>query len=215
MAFLSRAEKTFISQQNRLLTKMSKRAANDRNVANALEFAKADMKLLGINKLVVNKDMTERQKKVVMNIAERINQSPYSRVKSTEKLYRERRKEMAKTFGISIKQARQLEKMFWGEYNEKSARWEDTATSLAWKKIKDEPLYRGTSLQISTKIGEITQDIGSKKFGLMMRLYTEGEFQDAYKDGFLGFLLDGFWLNYFEQTPVNEITDFVNSKPWS
>lgn len=219
MAILSRQEKELLRQSNRLLTSMKKTSKNDSNVKNALKFALADISLAGgKGKYKVTLDMTERQKNAMLRSAQRVFESPYSRVKTREQLYRNRRKIFMETFGIkSARKAKQLESLFYDVRNPKTGEQEETPTSSAWKKIQDEPLYLGTSKAIASSIGEVTNDIGIKKFGLMMRFYTEAGLQSLYNNqqGFISFLQDKDITGMFESLTYSELENIIDNKLWN
>lgn len=207
MAVLSRDEKELLRQANRRLTNMQK-VSNDKNVQNAVKFAQRDISLATAgkqSKYKVTSSMTERQKKAMINSATKIMDSPYSTVKGREKFYRERTKQFAKTFGVTTRQAKQLQNTLFER---------NTPTGQAWLKIQSEPIYQGTSRAISNSIGEIVSNIGNQKFGLMMRLYTEASLQDDYDQGFIGFLEDKEIRSFFENNSLDTISDFVNNKMW-
>lgn len=219
MAILSKQEKELLRQANRLLTNMQKVAKNDKNVENALKFAMSDINLAGgKNKYEVNIDTTERQKNAMLRSAQRVFESPYSRTKTREQLYRDRRKTFMKTFGIkSARKAKQLESLFYDVKNPKTGEYEETETSSAWKKIQDEPLYLGTSKAIASSIGEVMNDIGNKKFGLMMRFYTEAGLQSLYsqQQGFVSFLQDKDITGMFESLTYSELENIIDNKLWN
>ena len=207
MAVLSRDEKELLRQANRRLTNMQK-VSNDKNVQNAVKFAQRDISLASAgkqSKYKVTSSMTERQKKAMINSATKIMDSPYSTVKGREKFYRERTKQFAKTFGVTTRQAKQLQDTLFEQNN---------PTGKAWLKIQSEPIYQGTSKAISNSIGEIVSNIGNQKFGLMMRLYIEASLQDDYEQGFIGFLEDKEIRSFFENNSLDTISDFVNNKMW-
>lgn len=219
MAILSRQEKELLRQSNRLLTNMKKASKNDINVKNALKFAMSDINLAGgKGKYKVTLDMTERQKNAMLRSAQRVFESPYSRAKTREQLYRNRRKTFMKTFGIkSARKAKRLESLFYDVKNPKTGELEETPTSRAWKKIQDEPLYLGTSKAIASSIGEVMSDIGSKKFGLMMRFYTEAGLQSLYNNqqGFISFLQDKDITGMFESLNYSELENIIDNKLWN
>lgn len=219
MAILSKQEKELLRQSNRLLTSMQKAAKNDSNVKNALKFALSDINLAGgKGKYKVTLEMTERQKNAMIRSAQRVFESPYSRVKTREQLYRDRRKSFMETFGIkSARKAKQLESLFYDVKNPKTGELEETPTSSAWKKIQDEPLYIGTSKAIASSIGEVMNDIGSKKFGLMMRFYTEAGLQSLYNNqqGFISFLQDKDITGMFESLNYSELENIIDNKLWN
>lgn len=198
---------------------MQKAAKKDKNVENALKFAMSDINLAGgKNKYKVTIDMSERQKNAMLRSAQRIFESPYSRVKSREQLYRNRRKSFMQTFGIkSARKAKQLESLFYDTKNPVTGELEETPTSSAWKKIQDEPLYIGTSKAIASSIGEVMNDIGSKKFGLMMRFYTEAGLQSLYNNqqGFISFLQDKDITGMFESLNYSELENIIDNKLWN
>lgn len=219
MAILSKQEKELLRQSNRLLTSMKKASKNDSNVKNALKFAMSDINLAGgKGKYKVTLDMTERQKNAMLRSAQRVFESPYSRVKTREQLYRDRRKSFMETFGIkSARKAKQLESLFYDVKNPKTGELEETPTSSAWKKIQDEPLYIGTSKAIASSIGEVMNDIGSKKFGLMMRFYTEAGLKSLYNNqqGFISFLQDKDITGMFESLNYSELENIIDNKLWN
>ena len=219
MAILSRQENELLRQSNRLLTNMKKASKNDSNVKNALKFALSDINLAGgKDKYKVTLEMTERQKNAMLRSAQRVFESPYSRVKTREQLYRNRRKTFMETFGIkSARKAKQLESLFYDVKNPFTGELEETPTSSAWKKIQDEPLYMGTSKAIASSIGEVMSDIGSKKFGLMMRFYTEAGLQSLYNNqqGFISFLQDKDITGMFESLNYSELENIIDNKLWN
>lgn len=219
MAILSRQEKDLLRQSNRLLTSMKKAAKKDKNVENALKFAMSDINLAGgKGKYEVTIDTTERQKNAMLRSAQRVFESPYSRVKTREQLYRNRRKTFMKTFGIkSARKAKKLESLFYDIKNPITGEYEETATSSAWKKIQDEPLYLGTSKAIASSIGEVMNNIGNKKFGLMMRFYTEAGLQSLYNNqqGFVSFLQDKDITGMFELLNYSELENIIDNKLWN
>ena len=219
MAILSKQEKELLRQSNRLLTNMKKVSKNDKNVENALSFAMTDINLAGgKGKYSVTLDMTERQKNAMLRSAQRVFESPYSRTKTREQFYRDRRKSFMQTFGIkSAKKAKQLESLFYDVKNPKTGDYEETPTSRAWKKIQDEPLYMGTSKAITSSIGEVMNDIGNKKFGLMMRFYTEAGLQSLYnqQQGFVSFLQDKDITGMFQSLTYSELENIIDNKLWN
>lgn len=198
---------------------MKKAAKQDKNVENALKFALSDINLAGgQGKYDVTIDMSERQKNAMLRSAQRVFESPYSRVKSREQLYRNRRKTFMQTFGIkSARKAKQLESLFYDIKNPVTGELEETPTSSAWKKIQDEPLYLGTSKAIASSIGEVMNDIGSKKFGLMMRFYTEAGLQSLYNNqqGFISFLQDKDITGMFESLTYSELENIIDNQLWN
>lgn len=202
---LSPDVKNTLMQANRRLTNMEKRTS-DKNVRNTLEIARNDLSILSKgNKYTISSDMTQRQANAVLRSAETLISSPYSTSKGTQALYRKQRKTLGKELGLNAKQTADLVSLF-DETN-------DIKTSNAWQKIKDEPLYTGLSKSIMSSIGESVQNIGAKKFGYMMRLYTEAGLQDDY-NSFVDYLNDKEIQSFFANNNLNTISDFVDNKLW-
>ena len=205
---LSTQAKNILAQANRRLTNMTKRQTTDRNVHNALAMAKSDINITSHNqstKYQITSNMTQRQAEAMLRSAESLIQSPYSSVKGTQALYRKQRKELGKSMELSARQTKQLVDLF-----DES---KDSKTAQAWQKIKDEPIYIGLSKSIKSSIGEQVQNIGAKKFGYMMRLYTEAGLQDDY-ESFVDFLNDNEIQSFFANNNTDTISDFVDNKMW-
>ena len=205
---LSKELKNTLAQANRKLTKMQGRAMSDGNVKNTLAMAMSDLSILTRgqgSRYTIPEGATQRQAEAIIRSAETLNQSPYSTVKGTEALYRQQRKTLSKATGLNAKQTKQLVSLF----DEKN----DPMTAQAWQKIKDEPIYIGLSKSIKSSIGEQVQNIGAKKFGLMMRLYTEASLQDDY-NSFVDYLNDNEIQSFFANNTMKTVSDFVNNKLW-
>lgn len=205
---LSKELKNTLAQANRKLTKMQGRAMSDGNVKNTLAMTHNDLAILTrgqSTRYAIPEGATQRQVEAIIRSAETLNQSPYSTVKGTEALYRRQRKALSKATGLNARQTKQLVDLF----DEKK----DSKTAQAWQKIKDEPIYIGLSKSITSSIGEQVQNIGSKKFGFMMRLYTEAGLQNDY-NSFVDFLNDTEIQSFFANNTLETVGEFVNGKMW-
>ena len=206
MSFLSYDEKQLLSQANRRLTNMRKRAKTDKNVENALTFAESDINIIGkgkVTKFKVTQSMTERQKKSMLRIAEQLIESPYSTQKETINLYKRQQETFAKRYNLSKKQAKEMISLFDAKKNPEVAE--------AWQKIKSMTSYDAIVplLRNDEKLGDVVNDIGHEKFGQMMRLYIEGSMMaDNYS--FADFLSDREIVDFFKTMSVDEINNFID-----
>lgn len=206
---LSPQAKNTLAQANRRLTNMSKRQTSDKNVRNALAMAKNDISITSRNqstKYQITSNMTPRQAETMLRSAESLIQSPYSSAKGTQALYRKQRKELGRSMGLNARQTKQLVDLF-----DES---KDSKTAQAWQKIKDEPIYIGLSKSVKSSIGEQVQNIGTKKFGYMMRLYTEAGLQNDY-ESFVDYLNDSEIQSFFANNTTNTISNFIDNKMWT
>lgn len=205
---LSSEVRNTLTQANRRLTNMTKRQTSDKNVHNALAMIKNDIKIISRNhstKYKITSNMTQRQAETMLRSAVSLIQSPYSTTKGTQALYRKQRKELGRSMGLNARQTKQLVDLF-----DES---KDSKTAQAWQKIKDEPIYIGLSKSVKSSIGEQVQNIGAKKFGYMMRLYTEAGLQNDY-ESFVDFLNDSEIQSFFANNTTDTISTFVDSKMW-
>lgn len=206
---LSRNEKELLRQANRLRTNMIKRAQHDKNVKKALEFSTEDIKIFSrgkSKKFEITSEMTERQKRAMLRSAESLTESVYAREKSTQALYRRQRKSFAENYNLSYRQAGQLINLFDKDENPEVAD--------AWEKIKSTTTYNAIVplLKSDNKLADVVNNIGDKKFGLMMRLYTESGL--AKEMNFASFLSDKEIVGFFNNNNLDTLEDFVNDKQW-
>lgn len=205
MAFLSHDEQQLLSQANRRLTNMRKRAKLDDNVDNAVAFAESDISIASkgkYNRFKVTQSMTERQKKTMLRSAENLLESPYSTKKETEALYRRQRNTFAERYGLTKQQASKMINLFNKKKNPKVAE--------AWEKLRNNVNYEAIVpiLKNEEKLGDVVRNIGNKKFGLMMRLFVEGSMQSS-EYNFANFLQDREIVSFFEKSSTDEIESFI------
>lgn len=207
MAKLSLDEKKFLAQANRLLTLMKKRQDYDANVKKAITFAESDISLVGkgkVTKFAVTNDMSERQKKSMLRIAENLIESPYSTSKATKALYKRQRDTFAERYGLTKKQAKKVISLFDARKNPKIA--------SAWNKIKDLTTYDAITpiLKDDNKIGDVVRNIGDEKFGLIMRAYVEsGVASDDFT--FAEFLSNNDIISYFEENSLEYLENMLDN----
>lgn len=206
MAFLSHDEQQLLAQANRRLTNMRKRAKLDSNVDNAIAFAESDISIASkgkYNRFKVTQSMTERQKKAMLRSAENLIESPYSTKKETELLYRRQRNTFAERYGLSKQQASKMIDLFNKKKNPEVAE--------AWEKLRNNVNYEAIVpiLKNEEKLGDVVRNIGDKKFGLMMRLFTEGSMQSG-EYNFANFLQDREIVDFFEKSSTDEIEAFID-----
>lgn len=204
---LSMDEKRLFQRANRLMTQMEKRSSKDKNVENALEFAKRDLNIFGKNdKFKVTESTTERQKNALLRSAQKLIDSPYSTQKGTKALYKKQRDTFAKQYGLTKKQASNLINLFDAKENPEIAR--------AWERIRNDVNYQAVRPFIKDDLSQTVSDIGDKKFGLMMRLFNESGLQGEENYTFANFLKDDEIVSFFENNDLETLTDFVNNKEW-
>jgi len=203
---LSADEKRLFQQANRVLTNMSKRT-KDKNVENALEFAKRDLNIFGKHtKFAIDATTTERQKNALLRSAQKLIDSPYATKKGTENLYKKQRDKFAERYGLTTRQASKLINLFDAKKNPEVAR--------AWERIRNDVNYQAVKPFIKDDLSQITSDIGDKKFGLMMRLFNESGLQGEENYNFAVFLKDDEIVSFFENNDLETLADFVNNKEW-
>lgn len=206
MAFLSHDEQQLLAQANRRLTNMRKRAKLDSNVDNAIAFAESDISIASkgkYNRFKITQSMTERQKKAMLRSAESLIESPYSTKKETEALYRRQRNTFAERYGLTKQQASKMIDLFNKKKNPEVAE--------AWEKLRNNVNYESIVpiLKNEEKLGDVVRNIGDKKFGLMMRLFTEGSMQSS-EYNFANFLQDREIVDFFEKSSTDEIEAFID-----
>ena len=206
MAFLSHDEQQLLSQANRRLTNMRKRAKFDSNVDNAIAFAESDISIASkgkYNRFKVTQSMTERQKKAMLRSAENLIESPYSTKKETESLYRRQRNTFAERYGLTKQQASKMINLFNKKKNPEVAE--------AWEKLRNNVNYEAIVpiLKNEEKLGDVVRNIGDTKFGLMMRLFIEGSMQSS-EYNFANFLQDKEIVSFFEKSSTDEIEAFID-----
>lgn len=206
MAFLSHDEQQLLSQANRRLTNMRKRAKFDGNIDNAVAFAESDISIASkgkYNRFKVTQSMTERQKKAMLRSAENLIESPYSTKKETEALYKRQRNTFAERYGLTKRQASSMIDLFNKKKNPKVAE--------AWEKLRNNVNYEAIVpiLKNEEKLGDVVRNIGDIKFGLMMRLFVEGSMQSS-KYNFANFLQDREIVDFFEKSTTDEIESFID-----
>lgn len=209
MPLISRDEQELLRQANRRLTLMSKRQESDANVSRAMEFAKEDIRIHSsgqANRFAVTENMTDRQARAMVRAAEQLIASPYSNKKETEKLYNRQVSQFAQNYSLTKKQAKELINLFDKKKNPEVAD--------AWEKIRDTTTYQAAVpfLKDENKMADLVQNIGPKKFGLMLRLYKES--------GLIGeqnlaqFLSDKEYTSFFANNSTETLEKFVNEKMW-
>lgn len=208
MALISRDEQELLRQANRRITLMSKRST-DANVSRAMQFATEDIRIHSSGqstKFAVTDNMTDRQARAMVRAAEQLISSPYSNKKETEKLYRTQVAHFAENYGLTKKQAKELINLFDKKKNPEVAD--------AWEKIRDTTMYQAAVpfLKDENKMADLVQNIGPKKFGLMLRLYKES--------GLIGeqnlaqFLSDKEYTSFFANNSLETLESFVDNKMW-
>lgn len=201
---LSLDEKRLFTQANRTLSNMTKRA-NDKNVSNALKFAQRDLNIFGkMSKYGVNKNTTERQKNALLRSAQKLIDSPYATKKGTQNLYKQQRNTFAKRYGLTKKQASKMIDLFDADKNPEVAQ--------AWERIRYEVNYQAIKPHLKDEMSDMVNDIGDKKFGLMMRLYTESGLSGEMN--FAQFLSDDDYTSFFENNNLETLQEFVNNREW-
>ena len=200
---LSHDERVLLQQANRRLSNMRKRVKFDKNLQNTIDFAMSDIRLSGgKDKYIVRKGFTERQKNAMLRSASQLIESPYSTYKGTQDLYRRQRQTLAKTFDITEKQAKELINLFDEEKNPETAE--------AWKRIRGETRYNAISPIIKDSYSGTIQNIGTKKFGQLIRLYTEASLQSS-EYSFANLISDPDIIAFFESHTSEEINNFIES----
>lgn len=201
---LSLDEKRLFAQANRTLSNMTKRA-NDKNVSNALKFAQRDLNIFGkMSKYGVNKNTTERQKNALLRSAQKLIDSPYATKKGTQNLYKQQRNTFAKRYGLTKKQASKMIDLFDADKNPEVAQ--------AWERIRYEVNYQAIKPHLKDEMSDMVNDIGDKKFGLMMRLYTESGLSGEMN--FAQFLSDDDYTSFFENNNLETLQSFIDGKEW-
>lgn len=201
---LSLDEKRLFTQANRVMTNMAKRA-NDKNVSNALKFAQRDLNIFGkMSKYGVNKNTTERQKNALLRSAQKLIESPYATKKGTQNLYKQQRNTFAKRYGLTKKQASKMIDLFDADKNPEVAQ--------AWERIRYEVNYQAIKPHLKDEMSDMVNDIGDKKFGLMMRLYTESGLSGEMN--FAQFLSDDDYTTFFENNNLETLQNFIDGKEW-
>ena len=201
---LSLDEKRLFTQANRILSYMTKRA-NDKNVSNALKFAQRDLNIFGkMSKYGVNKSTTERQKNALLRSAQKLIDSPYATKKGTQNLYKQQRNTFAKRYGLTKKQASKMIDLFDADKNPEVAQ--------AWERIRYEVNYQAIKPHLKDEMSDMVNDIGDKKFSLMMRLYIESGLSSEIN--FAQFLSDDDYTTFFESNNLETLQNFIDGKEW-
>lgn len=203
---LAKITSELFRQANRLLTNMTKRAKSDSNVQHALDLAREDIGLFSKGKSTkfgVNSSMNEKNLKSMVRAAEQLLNSPYSRQKSTDALYRQQRKTFGERYGLTPKQTKQIVDLFDAKKNPKTAE--------AWESIKDKVEYNAIVPHLRDgKLADVANDLGTKKLGLMLRLYVESGLSGDMD--LIQYLSDTDYYNFFKNNDNETISDFVNNR---